>query len=422
MLLLNLIRVAIITSSALRFDLDWAVFKHSADSVRIEFYYGVGFDQLDFHPQENYLTAHFRVEFRMTGIDHQFSQSGTIFKRARLKNFQEAITKQRTFVDQFSVIVLPGHYETKVTIADSQNSGTVIDTIYVSDFNKQLDLSSIQIGAAIVTDTLTTGFALVPNPGHRFIVGKNHKLFAYFEMYSLESEPKDYQLRYHLIDTISNDTVFNSERLFRAKARNKSATALEIALDSIPPGVYRLTVEAVCQQQLAKKYTVVNLTPQVSTQPAVVPYKLQLTPHEEKYYRELQFIATPRELEYYNSLSPEGREAYLAWFWSKHNLTEFVRRREVVESRFGTVKVPGIKTDRGKIYVKYGEPDAVERKAMEMEVKPREYWFYYQLGLTFIFIDVRGDGNYRLAWTNSPDEPQTGFEHLLTPEEQNQYR
>jgi GWxTD domain-containing protein len=183
-----------------------------------------------------------------------------------------------------------------------------------------------------------------------------------------------------------------------------------------------LVVEAIDQQATAVAMATVNLISEVAGQTGGTPYQLQIGPREEKYYRELQYVATPREVEYYNKLSPEGKEAYLAWFWSKHNLSEFVRRREVVESRFGTARTSGIKTDRGKIYIKYGEPDAVERKTMEMDVKPREYWFYYQLGLTFIFVDLRGDGNYRLAWTNSPDEAETGLEYLLTPEEQNQYR
>jgi GWxTD domain-containing protein len=420
--LLSLIVTLLTATTPLRFDLDWAAFKDKGDSVRVEFYYGVGFEQLNFQPQENYLAARFRVDFAMNGIDRPFTQSGTVFKRARIRNFQEAISSQRTFVDQFSVTAPPGRYEIKTTIADTLNSGTVVDTITVPDFNNQLALSSVQLGAAIVEDTVAGGFALVPNPGHRFIVGKNRKLYAYFEVYGLEPGGENYQLRYHLIDTVRNDTIFRSEPIIRTKTGTRGATALEISLDSISPGTCRLAVEARDQSRTAVSGALIDFVAEGGTPAATTPYQLQLTPREQKYYRDLQYIATPRELEYYNRLSPEGQEAYLAWFWSKHNLSEFVRRREVVEARFSTARTPGIKTDRGRIYLKYGEPDAVERKTMEMEVKPREYWFYYQLGLTFIFIDQRGDGNYRLAWTNSPDEPETGLEYLLTPEEQNQYK
>lgn len=410
------------TTAPLRFDLDWAAFKGPGDSVRVEFYYGVGFEQLNFQPQDNYLAAPFEVKFAMSGIDRQFTQSGTVYKRARLKSFQEAVSSQRTFVDQFSVMAPPGRYEIKTTISDTLHSGTMVDTIAVPDFNNQPALSSVQIGAAIVTDTLTGSFALVPNPGRRFVVGNNRKLYAYFEVYGLEPDSGNYELHYHLVDTVHKDTIFHSQPIIRSKTGTRGAAAVEISLDSIIPGTYRLAVEAMDRGSVATASAVVNLVAGDGAVPPAGGYQLQLTPQEQKYYRDLQYIATPRELDYYHRLSPEGKEAYLAWFWSRHNLQEFVRRREVVETRFGTGRTPGIKTDPGRIYVKYGEPDAVERKTMEMEVKPREYWFYYQSGLTFIFVDLRGDGNYRLVWTNSPDEPKTGLEYLLTPEEQNQFR
>jgi hypothetical protein len=68
--------------------------------------------------------------------------------------------------------------------------------------------------------------------------------------------------------------------------------------------------------------------------------------------------------------------------------------------------------------VKYGEPDAVEQRVHDVESKPREYWQYYRLGYRFIFIDLRGEGDYRLAFADSPDERGTGLEQYLTPEEQ----
>ncbi|MEO0025738.1 MAG: GWxTD domain-containing protein [candidate division WOR-3 bacterium] len=419
--MVNLVLFLAAFGDTLHFDFDWAVFRHTADSVRIEFYYGIGFRELNFQSVDSLLVAPFRIEFSINGINRQFSESGTLIKRARLRSFQEAIVSHRVFVDQFSVIAPAGSYEVRTSVADSLHAGTVTDTITVPQFGDRLMLSSIQLGNALLADSLTQALAVIPNPGRRFVAGRNQKLYAYFETYGLNPQTRSYELRYYIVSGGGDDTIVRSAPIERPKSSSRSATALEINIDSLNPGSYELVVEAVDHPFSVQNRVIFNLVEAVTSQPRVERYQLQLTPHEQRYYQELQYIATPRELEYYNRLSPEGREAYLAWFWSRHNLSEFVRRMETVEGRFATARTPGIKTDRGRIYVKYGEPDAIERKTMEMEVKPREYWFYYQLGLTFIFIDIHGDGNYRLAWTNSPEEPKTGLEHLLTTEEQDLY-
>jgi GWxTD domain-containing protein len=146
---------------------------------------------------------------------------------------------------------------------------------------------------------------------------------------------------------------------------------------------------------------------------------------ERKYYGELDYIATGLELQHYKTLGDSSKEQYLAWFWGRRgraSLTEFARRMETAKQRYSTARTSGIKEDRGRIYVKYGEPDEVERTVIEVDRRPREYWKYYGLGYTFVFIDLRSDNVYRLAWTDSPDIPITGYEKYLTEDELELFR
>ncbi len=53
--------------------------------------------------------------------------------------------------------------------------------------------------------------------------------------------------------------------------------------------------------------------------------------------------------------------------------------------------------DMGKVYVKYGPPDWVERHPFELDMRPYEIWYYDQYGLRFIFIDRNGTGEYELV-------------------------
>lgn len=417
----NLVWLLLVLTSGLNFNLDWAAFQGNADSSRVEFYYGIGYDQLHFLPVEDQLIAPFTISFAMKGLDNQFATAGSLRKRARIKSFREAMATRRTFVDQFSVLAPPGTYEITATIADSAGQGTLTDTIVVPDFSRGLSLSSVQLAAGLIADTITGGFGVVPNPGRRFGADGVKSVYAYFEGYGLKPDSGGYEISYQLLGANRKDTFFSAKPFRRRKSGTKTATTLELNIESLPSGSYIFLAQLTDLSNNQRVNTERSFT--IGTEPTAVssPYRFQPSPREEPYYREIQFLATPKELAYYNNLSDSGKTAYLAWFWSKHNLSEFVRRMETAQVRFKTARTPGVKTDRGRIYVKYGEPDAVERKTMEMDIKPREYWHYYQLGLTFIFIDLRGDGDYRLAWTNSPDEPSTGLESLLTPEEQNQY-
>lgn len=415
-----LVLLSLSLPGALQFDFDWAVFQGPADSARVEFYYGVPYDQLTYQSTGEGLVSRFEVKMEMNGQDNQFSESGAIKKRARLGSFQEAAQSRRTFVDQFSIIAPPGRYEVRVTIADSLQEGVLVDTITVPDFTSSPSLSSIQIAFRIMEDTATGRFVAVPNPGRRF-PPETQNLFVYFEGYHLIPDSGSYEVNYYLFDSNMKDTFVRSAPLIRKKSGVNTALTLKLNIDSIAEGSYLFTAHLTDLSTNQTATTTSSFTIG-STPPLQSPYMFQPSPKKERYYRQLEYLATPKELAYYQSLSDSGKDAYLAWFWSKHNLSEFVRRMETAEGRYRSGRTSGVNTDRGKVYVKYGEPDAVERKTMEMEIKPREYWYYYQLGYTFVFIDTRGDGNYRLAWTNSPDEPPTGLENLLTPEELDQFR
>ena len=57
----------------------------------------------------------------------------------------------------------------------------------------------------------------------------------------------------------------------------------------------------------------------------------------------------------------------------------------------------GWETDRGKIYVKYGQPTTVDRHTNELNVPPYEIWYYSSIDRRFIFEDRSSIGDYTLV-------------------------
>ncbi|HEX9615291.1 MAG TPA: GWxTD domain-containing protein, partial [Bacteroidota bacterium] len=78
-------------------------------------------------------------------------------------------------------------------------------------------------------------------------------------------------------------------------------------------------------------------------------------------------------------------------------MEEYYHRVEYANKNFGHY-MDGWKTDRGMIYIRFGSPDNVERHPFDMNTKPYEIWYYYELERQFVFVDETGFGDYRLRY------------------------
>jgi GWxTD domain-containing protein len=75
---------------------------------------------------------------------------------------------------------------------------------------------------------------------------------------------------------------------------------------------------------------------------------------------------------------------------------EYYKRADYSIDNFSTVSYPnGAKSDRGKIYTKYGKPDEIKREYSNSNIVI-EIWKYLKLKREFTFTDKSGLGNYTL--------------------------
>ncbi|HCA81211.1 MAG TPA: hypothetical protein DEP53_15880 [Bacteroidetes bacterium] len=121
----------------------------------------------------------------------------------------------------------------------------------------------------------------------------------------------------------------------------------------------------------------------------------------------LRHIATEQEIEKMQSGSLEQRsEAFNAFWRSKspdtltaYNLTmaEYYYRVDEAMRKFSTTREnDGYKTDRGRIYILYGQPQKSDRM-LQPNSSPMEVWTYDRLRKRFVFIDTAKNGNYMLS-------------------------
>jgi GWxTD domain-containing protein len=134
----------------------------------------------------------------------------------------------------------------------------------------------------------------------------------------------------------------------------------------------------------------------------------------------LLYIAEGSELSAWQaSLSIEAKRRFLTNFWQRRDPTPGTARNERREAFYeaiayanreykegGRKSVPGWRSDRGRIFARYGAPDDVLRRQQEGRAPPHEVWRYSKgKGSYYIFADRTGFGAYQLIYSNDLKEP-----------------
>ncbi|MEP7074261.1 MAG: GWxTD domain-containing protein [Acidobacteriota bacterium] len=136
------------------------------------------------------------------------------------------------------------------------------------------------------------------------------------------------------------------------------------------------------------------------------------------------FITGPERNAFLKLTTDEERENFIAEFWRRRDPTPDTEENEFRDAYYERIAyanehfssgIPGRKTDRGQIYIRWGKPDEVEShpsggaydKASyegggSATTYPFERWFYRHLdgvgdGIEIEFVDQTGNGEYRLA-------------------------
>lgn len=133
-----------------------------------------------------------------------------------------------------------------------------------------------------------------------------------------------------------------------------------------------------------------------------------ITLNNSKYaYQLLEIVETEDNLD---NILQEGENDYdkaLELFWQRYDpnretpfnqlMYEFYSRADKAYQKYtSTGDRFGSLTDRGKIFIKYGQPSKVDRFYTEKN-EIAEVWKYQSPNMEFIFVDASGLGNYKLV-------------------------
>ena len=122
---------------------------------------------------------------------------------------------------------------------------------------------------------------------------------------------------------------------------------------------------------------------------------------------QLRYVAKDREVRAIRRAeTPEEKARLFRAFWTERDPTPGTTRNERMEEyyyrvafaneKYSRFQNSGWNSDRGEVFIRFGEPDYVEEHPYSYGTEPYQMWYYYRNGRRFIFIDEDGVGDYRL--------------------------
>jgi GWxTD domain-containing protein len=216
--------------------------------------------------------------------------------------------------------------------------------------------------------------------------------------------------------------------------------ARTLNLTGLPPGSYRLEVTAEhdgarevreAAFEMAGFETEAAIAAATRSADLLDPFADLTESRLDSLYAPTAYLQQTDERGVYDGLTVEGKRIYLRRFWERRDPSPGTPDNEFREGYYrlfaeanrrfresGSGVVLGWRTDRGRVFLKRGEPEEVLRRPSFGQNVPYEVWKYTRpQQLKYLFLDQVGLGQYQLVYTNDRFETSRGdWRELLTAE------
>jgi len=395
------------------FELDYAQFKGENQELnRLEVYYKVFTSGLQFVRE----ATRYRADYEITStIYDDNGRQVTAFsteKSIKVSTYGATVSPSDFRISQINRYLPPGKYKIEFHLVD-KNAGSDFKNTLKAELirydNRNPQLSSIELVQAVDTALIDTVFrkgnlTVIPSVGRQLSGDINARLLYYIEAYQGKNGKKDVLIETRILDkklhTIYVDTLtseFVEGEDFLREVRH-------ITLDNIKSGEYIIDVALKSRRNKVVDRARLDFFLYWSPEAMIVnDYKTAIA--------QLRYIAGGDEIdELKDARSSDERLSRWNKFWETHDpspgtpenevKSAYYKRIELANRNFSVMKKAGWSTDRGRIYIEYGEPDQLEDFPFELNSKAYQVWYYYRHGdpRKFVFIDEWGDNDFRLLY------------------------
>jgi GWxTD domain-containing protein len=362
-----------------------------ADTLHMVVATSIPYDNLIFLRTDSGYVATFEL------VTSLFTDSAGLFSEkiidsyAKVPSFDETNSRSRNVARVQEFLVPPATYKVRVTLTTEREAhkkshweGSITlarsdPRLRISDiYWESEDRSLKELGVPKLVDNFST---------------TDSSATAVVQLYSSLSTP--IHLTWALVNAKS-DTIRHDEASIPPTGTVQEAT-YAVELSNLTPQRYTLKVRATADDR--------EETRERSFGVRVAGIPMNIT-NLDLAVRQLKYIATSQWMSKLRSAPADQKEKVFKEFWqdqaknanadANELMEEYYRRVEYANEHFATNRA-GWESDRGRIYVTYGEPTDIERHPFEAGSRPYEIWYYNNIARRFIFVDYTGFGDYTLV-------------------------
>ncbi|HPM04393.1 MAG TPA: GWxTD domain-containing protein [Candidatus Cloacimonas sp.] len=378
--------------------------------------YQVPYPSLVFLAQNNGYFAELKVVVQFVEADSILMQQ-EVTDNIGIRNKADAANRQKSYLNRLSFILDKPSTEVVFQAVD-QNSQKVFNwRLAIDKLDPQSLISDIELNTEVRPDSLQYLAKFQRNntlykPEPSGLINKNltDNLFLYLESYSSIS---DQSILLNLSLTKDSLLIMDEYLDFVPKQNNESLS-LKIPLESLRPGTYRGAVVVQNGNEIAEQEFDFVLFEEAEEQ-------FFLFPDPESEYTLMSYFPGSKLPSDWKALSLDKQRRYCTEFWrslgaskgrSPQDMIKLIKERiDYANQHFSHLK-NGWTSDMGRIYIRYGAPDDVQRETSSDESrfvrKDFEIWKYSKENKpVYLFIDIQMNGNYRLIYVDNDDMEAT---------------
>lgn len=427
----------------------WMVFRSPGQGNYVETWLSVNAATVQFVPTD---AGKFAGEVEVIMIFTADEKVAT-FRKYNLRSQEISDTNDRAFgfLDQQRFLLPNGTYDLEISLRDINTSQEALETVtrvVVEIPDDQVALSSVLLAERAVPATANTpltraGYDLYPDL-YQFYPANQNTITFYAEAYNtLQAWNSDGMFLFTArIESFETGTLMNNISFFR---RENAAPVVPMLhsfdISKLPSGNYYLVVEV---KDRENKQVAINKTFFQRSNPSVQMRLEDIAAIDvlltfSKAYTNIDTltffikscfpVASELEKMFAENLLKDKNlthlQQFLYHFWSVRNPLDpqqgwlnYKAQVDRVNLTYGTFIKAGFETDRGIIWLRYGEPNTIYRSTHEPEAYPYEIWHYYRLtnnqsNRKFVFVNEgMGAGDFELAHSNAIGEMNDPQWHL----------
>lgn len=345
------------------------------------------------------------------------------------------------FFDNIRIPLQPGNYIAHVSLQDLYGKDKTLDgkvEISIPDTYTKVSTSDILIAEVaspsnnMQSPFQKSGYEIIPRISN-FYSQTMSNIPYYVEVYNSHLIPdSSFGLRQQIVSSQTNQVMPGFTRFTKLKPSPVIPILRNIDITKLPSGSYHLTLEVIDRNSKTigqaadyffERINDIELAEDVEEIILDPNFQASITDDSLNYYlASLIPIARPAEvksiMKTLKAKSPDLCRKHIQQFWiqtaganASEQWLNYKKNVQLVEKNYGNNFQDGFETDRGRVYLQYGQPNTIIVRETSPAEYPYEIWHYYKIktfsNKRFVFYNPDLVNNaYRLLHSDMVGEQQ----------------